>query len=52
MKLNYPFTIKQLLAIASNFKIKVHTTLNNCVRNQNKKIKMKQYAFTTSDKCD
>lgn len=37
MKLRYPFIIKQLLATASNFKIKVHTTLNYYVSNQNKK---------------
>lgn len=45
MKLNYPFIIKQLLATASNFKIKVHTTLNNCVRNQNKKNKNETICF-------
>lgn len=37
MKLKYPFIIKQLVATASNFKIKVQTTLNNYVSNQNKK---------------
>lgn len=46
IKLSHPDVIT-----GSSFEVNVNTTINNFMRNQFLK-KMKQYTFTTSDRCD